>query len=101
MWQNVLLRATGDVRIGDPHVRTLLPKPDNSLAELTISVPVTNDSGMEREIALEARFGDVTLRQSATLAPNSATTLRFAPEQFADCLLYTSWRSRPVWNQTR
>lgn len=93
VWQDVLLRATGDVRIGDPHVRTLLPKPDNSLAELTISVPVINDSGMEREIALEARFGDVTLRQSATLAPNSATTLRFAPEQFAELRI----RSPRLW----
>jgi beta-galactosidase/beta-glucuronidase len=84
LWQDVVLLATGNVRIGDPHVRTVLPKPDNSLAELTIAVPVINDSSMEREITLEARFGDVTLRQSATLAPNSATTLRFAPEQFAE-----------------
>ena len=83
VWQDVVLLATGDVRIGDPHVRTVLPKPDNRLAELTFSVPLINDSDAERVVELEARFGEVALRQSATLAPNSTTTVRFAPEQFA------------------
>lgn len=83
VWQDVVLLATGDVRIGDPHVRTVLPKPDNRLAELTFSVPLINDSDAERVIELEARFGEVALRQRATLAPNSTTTVRFAPEQFS------------------
>lgn len=83
VWQDVVLQATGDVRIGDPHVRTVLPKPDNSIAELTFAIPLINDSQVERVVDLEARFGDIALLQKVTLAPNSATTARFTPEQFA------------------
>lgn len=83
VWQDVMLLATGDARLGDPHVRTVLPKPDNSLAELTFEVPVINDAAAERAIEIEARFGDVVLRQSARVAPGASTTIRFAPEQYA------------------
>lgn len=83
VWQDVTLLATGDVRIGDPHVHTVLPNPDNSLAELTFTVPVINDSDAERVVELEARFGEASLRQSVTLAPKSAASVRFTPEQFA------------------
>lgn len=82
VWQDVVLEASGDVRLGDPHVNTVLPRADNSLAELNFAVPVINDSATERAIEVEARFGDVTLRQSAQLAPRSTTTVRFAPESF-------------------
>lgn len=83
VWQDVLLQAAGEVRIGDPQVRSVLPNPDNSLAELTFAVPVINQGDRPRTVELEARFGDVTLRQSATLAPGAAATLRFTPAQFA------------------
>lgn len=83
VWQDVVLQASGDVRLGDPHVMTVLPKPDNSLAELTFSVPVINDSAAEHTVEVEARLGDVTLRQSSRVAANSTATVRFAPDQFA------------------
>ena len=84
VWQDVMLLATGEVRLGDPHVRTVLPKPDNSLAELTFTIPLVNDSAAERMAEIEARFGDVTLRQTARLAPNATTQVRFTPEQFSE-----------------
>ncbi|AOL95697.1 glycoside hydrolase family 2 protein [Porphyrobacter sp. LM 6] len=93
VWQEVVLEATGDARIGDPHVRTVLPNPDNSLAELTIEVPVINDADSERAVEIEARFGDVTLRQTATLAPMANSTVRFAPDRFAQLRL----RNPKLW----
>jgi beta-galactosidase/beta-glucuronidase len=84
VWQDVVLLATGDVRIGDPHVRSVLPKPDNSLAELTFAVPVINDSDAERVVEIEARFAQVTLRRSVTLAPLSSTTVQFDPALFPE-----------------
>jgi hypothetical protein len=83
VWQEVMLEAAGDVRLGDPHVNTVLPLADNSLAELTFAVPVTNDSIVARSIEVEARFGDVILRQSTEIAPGATGTIRFAPDQFA------------------
>ena len=82
VWQDVVLQATGDVRLGDPHVRTVLPNPDNSLAELTFTVPVINDSSAERMVEIEARFGEVAVRQIATVAPGTTADIRFAPDRF-------------------
>jgi beta-galactosidase/beta-glucuronidase len=83
VWQDVVLEVAGDVRLGDPHVNTVLPLADNSLAELTFSVPVTNESAAARKVEVEARFGDVTLRQTVTVPPGATAMLRFAPDQFA------------------
>jgi hypothetical protein len=83
VWQDVVLEASGEVRLGDPHVNTVLPLADNSLAELSFAVPVINDSAAERAVEVEVRFGDVTLRQSARVAPLSTATVRFVPDGFA------------------
>lgn len=82
IWQEVVLEATGAVRLGDPHVQTVLPKPDNSIAELTISVPVINQAALAASVAVEAQLGDLTLSQIVQLEPNSARTVIFAPDQF-------------------
>lgn len=84
VWQDVVLETSGEVRLGDPHVNTVLPLADNSLAELTIAVPVVNDSAEDRTVEVEARFGDVTLRQSAQVSARSRVTVRFAPAAFAE-----------------
>jgi hypothetical protein len=84
IWQDVVLEASGDVRLGDPHVNTVLPRPDNSLAELTIAVPVINESAVERAVEVEVRLGDVTLRQNAQVPARSTATIRFAPDAFAE-----------------
>jgi beta-galactosidase/beta-glucuronidase len=82
VWQDVVLEASGDVRIGDPHVNTVLPRPDNSLAELTIAVPVFNDGAEERAVEVGAQFGDVALQQRALVPPRATVTVRFAPDAF-------------------
>ncbi|MCZ8325853.1 MAG: glycoside hydrolase family 2 [Sphingomonadaceae bacterium] len=83
IWQEVALEATGAVRLGDPHVRTVLPRPDNSLAELTIEVPVENRSAAATTVTVEARFGDVSLSQTVQLDPQGTRVVRFAPNEFA------------------
>ncbi|MCW1400911.1 glycoside hydrolase family 2 [Novosphingobium sp. MW5] len=82
IWQDVVLEATGAVRLGDPHVQTVLPKPDNSIAELTISVPVVNQTPVAVPVTVTASLGDLTLSQVVQLEPSSAGTAIFAPEQF-------------------
>lgn len=82
VWQDVVLQASGAVRLGDPHVNTVLPRSDNSVAELTFAVPVINDSATERAVEVEARFGDITLRQRVKLPPRATETIRFAPDAY-------------------
>ncbi|MBI1403313.1 MAG: glycoside hydrolase family 2 [Porphyrobacter sp.] len=84
LWQAVVLEATGAVRLGDPQVRTVLPEPDNSLAELTFAVPVTNDAAAARAVEVEARFGEAVLRQTVNLLPGATTLVRFTPADFPD-----------------
>lgn len=82
IWQDVMLEATGSVRLGDPHVQTVLPKPDNSIADVTIAVPVVNDGATAVPVKVEARLGDIILSQTVPLSPHSRTTVIFAPKQF-------------------
>ncbi|OYY72695.1 MAG: glycoside hydrolase family 2 [Sphingomonas sp. 28-63-12] len=82
IWQDVLLEATGRVRLGDPHVQTILPRSDNSLADVTITVPVVNDGAAALSVKVEARLGDILLTQTVALTPHGRTTVIFAPDQF-------------------
>lgn len=84
VWQDVVLQATGDVRLGDPLVNTVLPRADNSLAELTFTVPVINDSAAARAVEVEVRFGEGSLHQRVSVAPRSTAMVRFAPDGFAE-----------------
>lgn len=84
VWQNVMLEAIGTARLGDPHVRTVLPKSDNSVAELTFEIPVTNDSAHESAVEVEARFGDIVLRQHLRLPGGGTALARFTPDTHAE-----------------
>ena len=81
LWQPVELKATGNVRILDPHVITDLPLPRTDAADIHIEVPLRNDAGAPRRVTVRASFDDVTVEQTLTAAPG-ATTVRFAPAEF-------------------
>jgi hypothetical protein len=80
LWQDVRLIASGDVRIGDAQVVTTLPKPDNSVADVEIDVPVTNLSDHPVTASVRAAFDDVSVEKSISLAPGQTGQLRFSPE---------------------
>lgn len=79
LWQGVDLVATGDVKIGDTQVVTTLPKPDNSIADVEIDVPVTNLTDHPVTTTLRATFDDVAVTRTVSLAPGGAETVRFTP----------------------
>ncbi|MBT0670781.1 beta galactosidase jelly roll domain-containing protein [Novosphingobium profundi] len=79
LWQDVQLIATGAVRLGDPRIVTTLPRPDNSLAEVEISVPVENQTDTARSVEVTARFDEVALTRKVTAAPHATTWVRFDP----------------------
>lgn len=79
IWQPVILKATGEVRIGDPQVVTSLPLPDTSRADIQIVVPLENLSHTQIHGNLKATFGDTALTKQLTLAPGeNAVTLASA-----------------------
>ena len=81
LWQGVDLSFSGDLRLGDPQVVTTLPRPDNSIADVEIAVPVENLSASAKPASVGARFGQVDVRQSLVLQPGT-TVVRFDPKAF-------------------
>ncbi len=83
LWQGVTLRATGAAEIGDAHVVTALPRADNSVAEVEITVPVANRSDRPVAATVRARFDDVTVDKQVSLAPGEHRDVVLRPSEFA------------------
>ena len=81
LWQDVVLRSTGAVRIGDSHVVTTLPKADNSVAEVEITVPVQNLTDAPVQVKVRAAFNDVAVEKVVNLAPGQGEVV-FKPADF-------------------
>lgn len=84
IWQDVMLEETGAARLGDPRIQTTLPKADNSVAEITISVPVVNQSDAAIPVTVEASLGKATLAQTVQMEPRSTKIVTFAPGRFSE-----------------
>jgi hypothetical protein len=82
LWQDVVLSLSGPVRLGDAQVVTTLPKPDNSEADVEITVPVENLASRPVETVVTASFDDVSLSRTVSAAPGR-TLVRFTPAEFA------------------
>jgi beta-galactosidase/beta-glucuronidase len=86
LWQDVVLRSTGDVRVGDAHVITALA-PDHAQADITIEVPVTNLSDKPVRTTVRATIRDragtmrpIVVNRTLDVAPGTHT-VRFAAVQ--------------------
>ncbi|HWS87915.1 MAG TPA: hypothetical protein VN282_13180 [Pyrinomonadaceae bacterium] len=81
LWQEVTLKATGPVSVGDVQVVTRLPLPDTTRAAVNIHVPLVNETGAAVGGVLEASFEGVTVRRRVTVAPGR-TEVALAPSDF-------------------
>ena len=78
IWQDVVLRPTGPVKIDDPQVITTLPKlPDLSVAEVAITTDLRNLTQKTQTVTVEARLSDSKEKKSVTLAPGATENVRF------------------------
>ncbi|HET7346221.1 MAG TPA: glycoside hydrolase family 2 TIM barrel-domain containing protein, partial [Acidobacteriaceae bacterium] len=83
LWQKVWLSASGPVLVEDPLVKTDLPLPDISSADVTVQSTLTNTSDKKVSGELEGSFGDVHFTQKVTLAPKSTQTVTVDPKTVA------------------
>ncbi len=81
LWQDVVLRSTGPVRIGDSHVVTTLPNADNSVAEVEIAVPVENLTDAPVQATVRAAFDTVAVEKAVAIAPGQGQVV-FTPADF-------------------
>ena len=81
LWQDVVLTANGEARLGDAHVVTTLPKADNSQADVEITAPVENLAGHPVQAMVTAAFDGVSVSKTVTLAPG-AGSVTLSPAEF-------------------
>ena len=80
IWQDVRLKATSDVIIGDPHVITNLPLPDTTQAEITIHFPVKNLTNHAVNGTAQVEFEGVNINTPYSLNAGEEKILTFTPE---------------------
>lgn len=81
IWQDVTLKATGAIKIGDVHVVTKLPLPNITRAAVSLDVPLRNASERAVQGILEAAFEGVTIRQRVVLKQGE-TNIKLTPANF-------------------
>jgi beta-galactosidase/beta-glucuronidase len=81
LWQDVVLSASGQVRLGDSQVVTSLPKADNSEADVVIDAPIENQADHPLRTTVTAAFDDVSVSKTVTAAPGE-TVVKFTPAEF-------------------
>jgi Exo-beta-D-glucosaminidase Ig-fold domain/Concanavalin A-like lectin/glucanases superfamily/Glycosyl hydrolases family 2/Glycosyl hydrolases family 2, sugar binding domain/Glycosyl hydrolases family 2, TIM barrel domain len=82
IWQPVTLTATSTVKIGDAQVVTKLQLPDTSSADVEITVPLENFSGIPVRGTLKASFDEIAVTKDITLAPGKSS-VRLSSSEFA------------------
>lgn len=81
LWRNVVLRSTGDLRLGDTQVVTALPKPDNSVADVSVTVPMWNLSDKPINATVTASFDGITVTKQASI-PAGGGAVTLSPSEF-------------------
>ena len=81
IWQEVELKATGRVRLLDPHVVTRLPLPRTDAADVSIVVAVENRAASAIQATLIAHVDTIRVQKAVRLNPG-ITELSLDPREF-------------------
>jgi hypothetical protein len=81
IWQDVELKATGELRLLDPHVVTRLPLPRTDTADISIVAAVENRTAHTVQATLIARFDTIRVQKTVSLSPG-VTEVTLAAQEF-------------------
>ena len=81
IWQDVELKATGELRLLDPHVITRLPLPRTDSADIAIIAAIENRSARPVHATLTARFDTIQVQKTISVGPG-VTEVTLAPQEF-------------------
>jgi hypothetical protein len=93
IWNDVYLTKSGSVTIENPSVKTTLPLPDTSSADVSVEVTLSNHGAMPVNGTLHGRFGDVIFSQQVSLPAMSIRTVTLNPTTHAQLRL----KSPQIW----
>lgn len=84
IWQDVRLKAGGDIIIGDPLVTTDILLPDTTQAKISIKNIVKNITSKTVNGTLTAKIENINISLPFTLAANEEKEITFTHEQFKE-----------------
>lgn len=79
IWNDVSMCASGEVLIKDPFIRTDLPLPDTSFADVLIELKLQNTGNESISGKLTGKYGDIVLEQEVSLGPAETKLVKFFP----------------------
>ncbi len=87
LWGRVFLDTTGPVALRDPYVKTVLPLPATSSADLTVYVDAWNGttapvSGVVNGTITKSGYPTITFSQNVTIPANTRQEVTFDPATF-------------------
>jgi hypothetical protein len=83
LWNDVYLTTSGAVTIEDPFVRTALPLPSTSSADVRVEVALANHDAAPVRGTLRGRFGPAAFAQEVTVGAGATKTVVFEPKTHA------------------
>ena len=81
IWDDVYLAFKGAVSIADPFVRTVLPLPDTTSADVLAEVTLVNHSDKAVSGSLKGSFGEVIFDLAQSLAPGECKLVKVTPAE--------------------
>ncbi|NBZ95623.1 MAG: glycoside hydrolase family 2 [Proteobacteria bacterium] len=83
IWQDVVLRPTGPVVLGDSKVTTELPRlPDLSVARITIESELKNLTDQPQRVTLQGSVAGASFKLPVSLQPHETAVVTIDPKQF-------------------
>jgi hypothetical protein len=83
IWADVDLTVTGAVTVENPAVRTTLPLPDTTRADIAIEATLHNSGGEDVTGTLRGSFGEVKFETPVTIPSGASKTVKLDPSSVA------------------
>ena len=83
IWAEINLVTTGVVTLEDPLIRSVLPLPDTSYADVTLECRAVNHSNKFFSGTVRGRFGTVVFEQRLSVPANGTVLVKLSPETHA------------------
>jgi exo-1,4-beta-D-glucosaminidase len=82
IWRPVKITSTDAVSIEEPYVKTNLNTKTLDVADLNISVDVTNNTKEDKKAEIFGKIGDISFSKTLNLKPEKKQTVVFTPQEF-------------------
>ncbi len=82
IWQDVVLHVGGPIRIGDVQVKTELPLPDTTSADVSVAAVLVNDTTEVQQGTVRGEIEGLSFERAVRLAAGERSELRFGSAEF-------------------